>query len=61
MLPLAPRSSPTPFHVEQILAAVERGKHVFCEKPISNELPEIDNCIKVRAWVHVSNSALAFR
>lgn len=38
--------SPTPFHVEQILAAVERGKHVFCEKPISNELPEIDNCIK---------------
>ena len=40
--------SPTPFHVEQILAAVEKGKHVFCEKPISNDLKAIDTCIKVR-------------
>lgn len=39
--------SPTPFHVEQIMAAIERGKHVFCEKPISNDLKAIDQCIKV--------------
>lgn len=40
-------SSPTPYHVEQIMAAVERGKHVFCEKPISNDLEAIDKCIQV--------------
>ena len=48
------RRSPTPFHVEQILAAVERGKHVFCEKPISNDLKAIDTCVKVRAWASAS-------
>jgi len=42
-------ASPTPFHVEQIMAAVERGKHVFCEKPISNDLAAIDACTQAAA------------
>lgn len=42
-------ASPTPYHVEQIMAAVERGKHVFCEKPISNDLATIDSCIEAAA------------
>lgn len=29
------------------MAAVERGKHVFCEKPVSNDLDAIDKCIQV--------------
>lgn len=28
-------SSPNPWHVEQLLASLERGLHVFCEKPLS--------------------------
>ncbi len=42
-------ASPTPFHVEQIMAAVARGKHVFCEKPISNDLDAIDTCMQAAA------------
>lgn len=30
--------SPAPFHVAQIIAAAEAGKHIFCEKPISLEI-----------------------
>mmetsp|Transcript_17280 Transcript_17280/g.37553 ORF Transcript_17280/g.37553 Transcript_17280/m.37553 type:complete len:406 (+) Transcript_17280:33-1250(+) len=38
--------SPTPFHAEQILACAAAGKDVFCEKPISNDLAVIDECIE---------------
>jgi len=39
--------SPTPFHAEQMIAAAEAGKHIFCEKPISNDLATIDRCLEV--------------
>jgi myo-inositol 2-dehydrogenase/D-chiro-inositol 1-dehydrogenase len=32
-------ATPTPLHVEMIERAVAQGKHVFCEKPISLDLP----------------------
>lgn len=37
--------SPTPFHAEQIIKGAEAGKDIFCEKPISNDLATIDNCL----------------
>ena len=32
-------ATPTPLHVEMIEGAAAKGKHVFCEKPISLDLP----------------------
>jgi len=37
-------ATPTNFHVQTILAAVKAKKHVMCEKPISLDLKEIDEC-----------------
>lgn len=39
-------ASPTPFHADQIIACAENGKHIFCEKPISNDIATIDDCLK---------------
>ncbi|CAM9322286.1 unnamed protein product [Choristocarpus tenellus] len=39
--------SPTPFHAEQIMEAAKLGKHIFCEKPISFDVPTIDEALKV--------------
>ncbi|CAM9601933.1 unnamed protein product, partial [Laminaria digitata] len=41
--------SPTPFHAEQIIEAAKLGKHIFCEKPISFDIPTIDEALKVVA------------
>lgn len=41
--------SPTPFHAEQIMEAAKLGKHIFCEKPISFDIPTIDEALKVVA------------
>eukprot|EP00904_Undaria_pinnatifida_P007935 jgi/Undpi1/4271/HiC_scaffold_17.g07637.m1 len=41
--------SPTPFHAEQIMEAAKLGKHVFCEKPISFDIPTIDEALRVVA------------
>lgn len=38
-------ASPTPYHAEQIIKSAEAGKHIFCEKPISNDLAVIDRCL----------------
>lgn len=37
--------SPTPFHVEQIVAAVEAGKAVLAEKPVDLDLSRADECV----------------
>jgi myo-inositol 2-dehydrogenase/D-chiro-inositol 1-dehydrogenase len=37
--------SPTPFHVEHILAAVEAGKAVLVEKPVDLDVRRVDECI----------------
>lgn len=36
--------SPTPLHVEHILAAVRAGKRVLCEKPVALDLAEAERC-----------------
>ncbi|GJQ12390.1 hypothetical protein GpartN1_g4362.t1 [Galdieria partita] len=39
--------SPTRFHAEQLKYAAKAGKDIFCEKPISNDLAVIDDCLQV--------------
>jgi len=41
-------ASPDPLHHEQILAALERGFHVFCEKPLCYAPGDIDALIAAR-------------
>ncbi|CAM9136517.1 unnamed protein product [Hapterophycus canaliculatus] len=41
--------SPTPFHAEQIIEAAKLGKHIFCEKPISFDVPTIDVALQTVA------------
>jgi len=38
--------SPTSFHAEQLKQAAKAGKDIFCEKPISNNLAVIDDCLE---------------
>ena len=38
--------SPTNTHAKIAMEAAESGKHVFCEKPISHDLKEIDDVIE---------------
>jgi myo-inositol 2-dehydrogenase/D-chiro-inositol 1-dehydrogenase len=37
--------SPTPTHADCIVAAAEAGKAIFCEKPVSLELAEVDRAL----------------
>jgi len=37
--------SPTDQHAEQIVAAADAGKHVFCEKPLDRSLEHIDRIL----------------
>jgi predicted dehydrogenase len=41
-------ASPDPLHHEQILAALGRGLHVFCEKPLCYSAADIDDLIAAR-------------
>ena len=38
-------ASPSPFHVEQILAAVRAGKRVLCEKPLAPDFEGARYCV----------------
>ncbi|MES0210303.1 Gfo/Idh/MocA family oxidoreductase [Mesorhizobium sp. M0028] len=40
--------SPDPLHHEQVLAALARGLHVFCEKPLCYSLAEIAEIVAAR-------------
>jgi len=48
--------TPTAFHAEQIIAAARAGKAVFCEKPVSLELAEVD-----RALAAVAEAGVPFQ
>lgn len=37
--------SPTPYHVEQIVAAVDAGKAVLAEKPVALDIAAVDECL----------------
>jgi len=37
--------SPTPLHVDQIIASVAAGKAVLCEKPVDLSLERVDRCL----------------
>jgi myo-inositol 2-dehydrogenase / D-chiro-inositol 1-dehydrogenase len=41
--------SPTPLHAEQVVAAARAGKAIFCEKPISLDLTEVDRALSAVA------------
>ena len=38
--------SPSSLHAEQIKAASDAGKHIFCEKPLATQLSQVDEVIK---------------
>jgi len=41
-------STPGYLHKDVVIAALEAGKHVYCEKPLANSLPEAAEMVK--AW-----------
>ncbi len=45
--------SPAPFHVPQIIAAAQAGKHIFCEKPIATDIDEINKALRAVAQANV--------
>src|SRR5206468_12004768 len=49
-------STPPQFHEEAALAALAAGKHVLCEKPLSNSL---DACRRMLKAAHESGKTLA--
>ena len=49
-------STPPQFHEEAVLAALAAGKHVLCEKPLSNS---VDGCRRMLRATHESGKTLA--
>jgi len=39
-------ATPTEFHAEHVISALERGKHVICEKPMALSLDDCDRMIE---------------
>ncbi len=48
-------STPGDSHCEIALAALQAGKHVFCEKPLGNSLDEARDMLKAARWAGVVN------
>lgn len=48
--------TPNVFHVNMAMAALAAGKHVICEKPMSNT---VDDALRLQAQVHRSGKLLA--
>ncbi|MFI5265862.1 MAG: Gfo/Idh/MocA family protein [Chloroflexota bacterium] len=40
-------SAPAPFHHEMVLAALERGKHVICEKPFAGSVQQAEEMLRL--------------
>ena len=53
-------SSPNPFHVEQILASLESGCHVLCEKPLTMDREEAKK-VGLAATVANKHVAIAYQ
>ena len=49
-------ASPTPLHAEQIRAAAEAGKAIFCEKPVALDLKNNPGCTECGASCRCSVS-----
>jgi predicted dehydrogenase len=54
--------SPPALHAEQAIAALARGKHVFCEKPLGVSVAEVYGMVDAaRASICVHQAAFTFR
>ena len=45
---------PTADHEELVLAAARRGKHIFCEKPLATNLPDVVDMVEAVETAHVA-------
>ncbi len=46
--------SPTPSHCDYVIRAAEKGKHIYCEKPIGSNIPEVKKAAEAVSKAGVS-------